>query len=220
MLMPRRWRRPLRTSPLLSSRALVRGSVSSQAEAGRQAQLSKRARALFPSCVPASKDSSKASARACAACWENVHCAAAMVTRLSGLTSWNSGSHRSPALLCRDTHWGQSCSPVGTSNGRKASGPWRMAWWVMAVAARYAALPSAGQERDRPRPPCRSGRVICVVSGPSTLGRPKMAKTPSTALLWARCTAAATCAAIYIIMQAPSPSLDASTPSRLAVEAQ
>jgi hypothetical protein len=220
MLMPRRWRRPVRTSPLLSSRALVRGSASSQAEAGRQAQLRKRARALFPSCVPASKDSSKASARAYAACRENLHCAAAMVPRLLGLTSWNSGSHRSQALLCRDTHWGRSCSPLGTSNGRKALVPWRMALWAMAVAARYAALPSAGQEWDRPRPPWQSGRVICAVSGPSTLGRPKMAKTPSTALLSPRCTDAATCAAIYIIMQAPSPSLDASTPSLLAVEAQ
>jgi hypothetical protein len=47
MLMPRRWRRPVRTSPRLSSRVLVRGSVSSQDEAGRQAQLSKLDRALF-----------------------------------------------------------------------------------------------------------------------------------------------------------------------------
>jgi hypothetical protein len=48
MLKPRRWRRPVRTSPLLSSRARVQGSVSSQAEAGRQVQLDRRARTLLP----------------------------------------------------------------------------------------------------------------------------------------------------------------------------
>jgi hypothetical protein len=46
MLRPRRW--PVRNSPLLSSRAGVQGRVSSQSEAGRQAQLSRRARALLP----------------------------------------------------------------------------------------------------------------------------------------------------------------------------
>jgi hypothetical protein len=54
MLRPRRWRRPVRTSPLLSSRARVQGSVSSQAEAGRQAQLSRRARVLLPCTLLAS----------------------------------------------------------------------------------------------------------------------------------------------------------------------
>jgi hypothetical protein len=66
MLMTRRWRRPVRTSPLLSSRDLVRGRVSSLANAGRHAQLSKRARPLCPSVVLGSKDSSRASARDCA----------------------------------------------------------------------------------------------------------------------------------------------------------
>jgi hypothetical protein len=107
MLMPRQWQRPVWTSPCLVSRALVRGSVSSQAEAGRQAQLSERDRALFPSCMLTSKDSSGASARYCVACRENSRNAAAMVPRLSGLTPWNSGSHRSPAPLCRDAHLGQ-----------------------------------------------------------------------------------------------------------------
>jgi hypothetical protein len=46
MLRPRRWRRPLRTSPLLSSRAQVR--VSSQAEAGRQAGTAEKACASAP----------------------------------------------------------------------------------------------------------------------------------------------------------------------------
>jgi hypothetical protein len=44
MLRPSRWRRPVRTSPLLSSKARESGRVSSQAEAGRQAQLSRCAR--------------------------------------------------------------------------------------------------------------------------------------------------------------------------------
>jgi hypothetical protein len=44
MLRPSRRRRPVRTSPLLSSKARESGRVSSQAEAGRQAQLSRRAR--------------------------------------------------------------------------------------------------------------------------------------------------------------------------------
>jgi hypothetical protein len=46
MLTPRRWRRPVRTSPLLSSKAQERGRVPSKAEAEWQAQLSRRVRAL------------------------------------------------------------------------------------------------------------------------------------------------------------------------------
>jgi hypothetical protein len=69
MLMPRRWQRPVRTSPLLSSSDLVRGRVSSHAEARRHAQLSNQVRPLRPSVVLGSKDSSRASARSvpCAA---------------------------------------------------------------------------------------------------------------------------------------------------------
>jgi hypothetical protein len=54
-------------------------------------------------------------------------------------------------------------------------------------------LPSAGLVRDRQRAPWRGGRVICAVTSPSTLGRPKMARALSTALLSALCTAASTC---------------------------
>jgi hypothetical protein len=87
MLMLRRWRRLVRTSQLLSSRALVRGSVSSHAEARRRAQLSKRACALCPSVMLASKDSRRMSARVYFLCRKKLHCAAAIVPRLSGLTS-------------------------------------------------------------------------------------------------------------------------------------
>jgi hypothetical protein len=42
--------------------------------------------------------------------------------------------------------------------------------------SRYAALPFAGLVQDRPRPLWQRWRVTCAVTGPSTLGRPKMAK--------------------------------------------
>jgi hypothetical protein len=142
-----------RTSLLLSSRALVRGSVSSHAEAGRHAQLRKqRARAICPSAVPALKDSGRAPAWVCAACRVKSLCAAVMVP-VPRLTSWYLGGHRVPALQCKAAHWGWSCVPLGPSNGRKVSGPLCMAWWVVAAAARYAALPSDGLEWDRQRPP-------------------------------------------------------------------
>jgi hypothetical protein len=55
MLRPRRWRRPVRTSPLLSSRAQVQGRVSSQAEAvGRSSCAGARARVPFPCALLAS----------------------------------------------------------------------------------------------------------------------------------------------------------------------
>jgi hypothetical protein len=98
MLMPRRWRRPVWTSPLLRSSDLLRGRVSSHAEAGRHAQLSKRVRPLRPSVVLGSKDSSRASAQVCDVCRKNSRCAAAIVPGLSELTSWYSGGHRVPAL--------------------------------------------------------------------------------------------------------------------------
>jgi hypothetical protein len=68
MLMPRPWRRPVRTSPHLSSKAQVKGSMSSQTEAGRHAQLSKQTRLLHTSDVLVSKDSHRVSAQACASC--------------------------------------------------------------------------------------------------------------------------------------------------------
>jgi hypothetical protein len=67
-------------------------------------------------------------------------CAAARALRLYELTSWYSGSHRVPALLCRDAHFGVSCSLLGPSNGRTASGPLCMAWWVVAAATMYSLL--------------------------------------------------------------------------------
>jgi hypothetical protein len=129
MLMPRPWRRPVRTSPLLSSRALVRGSVSSHAEGGRHvnAQLNKRAFALCPSVVRASNDSSRRSVRFCAVCRESLHCDAAIVPRLLGLTSWISGGPRVPARPCREAFVVGSCMLLGLSKGRKASHPLSMA---------------------------------------------------------------------------------------------
>jgi hypothetical protein len=50
------------------SRAIESGRVSSQADAGRQAQLRSRAQARLPSSVPSCKEASKASARAWAEC--------------------------------------------------------------------------------------------------------------------------------------------------------
>jgi hypothetical protein len=54
---------------------------------------------------------------------------------------------------------GQSTSPLGPSESWNASGPPRIAMCVPAEAVRYAALPSAGLVRERPRPPWRRGRV-------------------------------------------------------------
>jgi hypothetical protein len=68
MARPRRCRRAVWNSPLLSSRALESGRVSSQADAGRQAQLRSRARARLQPSVPPCKEASKASARAWAEC--------------------------------------------------------------------------------------------------------------------------------------------------------
>jgi hypothetical protein len=68
MVRPRRCWRAVWNSPLLSSRALESGRVSSQADAGRQAQLRSRTRARLPSSVPSCKEASKASARARAEC--------------------------------------------------------------------------------------------------------------------------------------------------------
>jgi hypothetical protein len=96
-----------------------------------------------------------------------------------------SGCHTAHALLCRAAHWVLSSSPLGPSKGRKAWSPLHMA---SCVGARYAALPSAGQVRGRPRLPRRMGRVICAASSPSSRGSHKMASTPSTALLSARWT--------------------------------
>jgi hypothetical protein len=137
MLKLRRWRRLVRTTQLLTSRALVKGSVSSHAEAGRHAQLSKQVLALCPSVMLASKDPRWLSARVCALCREKLRCAAAIVSRLLGLTSWYSGGHRVPARPSREAHWVQSCTPLGSSNDRKVSGPLSMvSLWVVAAAAR------------------------------------------------------------------------------------
>jgi hypothetical protein len=38
-----------------------------------------------------------------------------------------------------------------------------------AEAVRYGALPSTGLVRERPRPPCRRGRVTWSVRGPSSV---------------------------------------------------
>jgi hypothetical protein len=111
--------------PTLELEGLGEGVLSSQAEAGRQAQLSKQARAGNPWCVPSSKESSRASAGACADCWENSCCIAAMVPRLSGLIFWYSSGHRAPAPLSRDAHWSRICSLLGAVNREKRTQRWR-----------------------------------------------------------------------------------------------
>jgi hypothetical protein len=124
-------------------------------EAGRHAQLSKRARPLRPSLVLGCKDSSRASAPVCAVFRENSCCAAAIAP------SWNSvPQHR---LNTR------------AEKSAPASGPLSIALWVVAAAARWAALPLSGLVQDRPRPPRPRRRAICAVSGPSTLPRPGQA---------------------------------------------
>jgi hypothetical protein len=154
---PRLGRRPVRTSPLLCSACavepsfsnLVRGRVSSHAEARQHKQLSKRARPLRPSLVLGWKDSSRASARVCAMCRENSRCAAAIVP------SWNSVP--------------QHKLNTRAEKSAPASGPLSIALWVVAAAARWAALPLSGLVQDRPRTPWPRGRVICAVPGPSTV---------------------------------------------------
>jgi hypothetical protein len=64
MARPRRCQRAVWNSPLLSSSALESRKVSSQADAGRQAQLRSWARASLPPSVPSFKEASKASERA------------------------------------------------------------------------------------------------------------------------------------------------------------
>jgi hypothetical protein len=63
MARPRRCRRAVWISPLLNSRALESRRVSSQADAGLQAQLRRRVQARFPSSLPSCKEASKASAQ-------------------------------------------------------------------------------------------------------------------------------------------------------------
>jgi hypothetical protein len=152
MLRPRRWRRPVRTSLLLSSRARERGRVSRQAGVGRQVQLSRRECALVPCELLASHDARSASKRAWASCRAKTPRASVMWPKLLGLTSFSSGFQRSPASLCRASHWGRSTSPLGLSKARNASEPLCIAMCAAAEAARYAALPSAGLVQERPNP--------------------------------------------------------------------
>jgi hypothetical protein len=144
MLRPRRWWRPVRTSPLLSSRARESGRVSSQAEAGRQAQLSRGARALLLCTLLASYDVRSASERAWASCCAKTPWVSAMWPKRPGLTSFSSGFQRSPASLCGAFHWGRSTSPLGLSRSRNASGPLCITMCAAVEAARYAVLLCAG----------------------------------------------------------------------------
>jgi hypothetical protein len=162
------------------------------ASAAGQAQLGKRANSLRPSFVQVSKDSHRALTRVCAACREKSRCAAAIVSRLSGLTTWYSGGHRVPALPCRAAHRGQSCVLMGPSNGRKASGPVCMACWAVTAASEVCCTAFCWAGVGEAEATVAKGEGLCSNQS-GYPGRFKMAEALSTSLISAHCTVASTC---------------------------
>jgi hypothetical protein len=113
-------------------------------------------------------------AQAWAECRERALCAFTMIRMVSGLPSQASGGQMPPALSCRVSHNGRSCSRLGPLKSQNTAGPPTERHVTSfhgklggGSSGEIGGVTSAGSVRARPRPPWRRGRVSWSVRGPS-----------------------------------------------------
>jgi hypothetical protein len=173
-----------RSGPLRSGAPELTRAVTNRAEAGRQAQLRRRARLQAARAGLIGVHQGIGTDLGRTPGYQALR--GGNGAQAVGTDLWMSSLHKDRASACRASHCGRCTLPLGRSKGLKTSGPLCMARCAVAAAARYAATLSVGLVWDKPRRPWQWGRVTCAVRGPSSCGRPRRAKTPSTPLLSAR----------------------------------